>query len=138
MRKQSAILFLMLFMLPFTHGQKTRFGPAPPRATAAGDYPIKVHISGIHIRSHCSEFKGPASCRDVIYADSVINEKRIELMGDRIWLPTFSAFPVQPGDYKARMAKEAPNTQVAPLDREYELVLPDETVWRCTVTGFTD
>jgi hypothetical protein len=136
--KSAALLMLLINVVPFAYGQKTRFGPRSPEAKTGVDYPVRVHVTAIQIRSHCSELKGPASCRDVVYAESVIDGKKLELMGDRVWLPTFYVFPVTPGDYKARITKEAPTAVLAPLDREYELVMPDETVWPCSVTGISE
>jgi hypothetical protein len=138
MNKSVGLLMLLISVVPFAYGQKTRFGPRPPETKAGVDYPVRVHVTAIHIASHCSELKEPASCRDVVYAESVIDGKKLELMGDREWLPTFYAFPVLPGDYKARMTKEAPTAGLAPLDREYELVMPDEKIWRCAVTGISE
>jgi len=138
MKRSAVALIVLVCLSPVLHAQRTRFGPPPPKAAAVADYPLKVHISGIHVRSHCSEFRGPTSCKDVIYADSVIDGAKIELMGDRIWLPAFSEFAVAPGDYQARMKKDAPHASAIPLDREYELVLPHGIVWRCTVTGISE
>jgi hypothetical protein len=138
MNRSLALLIIIMSVAPVTYGQKMRFGPGPPNVKAGVDYPVQVQVTAIQIRSHCSELKEPASCRDVIYAASMIDGKKLELMGDRIWLPTFYAFPVMPGDYKARMTKDAPIARFAPLDREYELVMPDETIWRCSVTGTSE
>jgi hypothetical protein len=138
MKRAIGILALLICALSGLHSQKRRLGPPPPKAVAGVDYPIKIHISGIHIRSHCSELKGPAVCWDVLYVDSLINDKRLELMGDRIWFPNFYLFAVLPGDYKARILKDTPNRSIAPLDREYELILPDGTAWRRAVTGMSE
>ncbi len=89
MKRAIGVLALLVCALSSLYSQKTRLGPPPPKVAAGVEYPIKIHISGIHIRSHCSELKGPAVCRDVLYADSLINDKRLELMGDRIWFPNF-------------------------------------------------
>jgi hypothetical protein len=62
------------------YGQKTRLGQELPRAKPGEDYPIKVHISGVHYRG---EYLGPGQMADVIYADAVMNGKKIELRGDR-------------------------------------------------------
>jgi hypothetical protein len=138
MKKPLALLMMIMSVAPFAYAQKVRFGPGPPEVRAGVDYSIRVHVTAIHIRSHCSELKEPASCRDVVYAESIIDGKKLELMGDRKWLPTFYEFPVMQGDYKARMAKDAPVASFAPLDREYELVMPDEKIWRCSVSGTSE
>jgi hypothetical protein len=138
MKKSLALLMMVMSVAPTAYGQKMRFGPGPPEAKVGVDYPIRVHVTAIHIRSHCSELKEPASCRDVIYAESMIDGKKLELMGGRTWLPTFYAFPVMPGDYKARMTKDSPTASFAPLDREYELVMPGGKIWRCSVSGTSE
>jgi hypothetical protein len=138
MKKSLALLMMVMSVSPVAYGQKMRFGPGPAEAKAGVDYPIRVHVTAIQIRSHCSELKEPASCRDVIYAESMIDGKKVELMGERTWLPTFYVFTVMPGDYKARMTKDAPIASLAPLDREYELVMPDEKIWRCSVSGTSE
>jgi hypothetical protein len=138
MGKSFAVVILLVGVAPFLCGQKLRYGPGPPVAKAGVEFPIKVHVSGIEIRSRCSEFKGPTSCRDVVYAETLVDGKKIELMGDRVWLPTFFVFPVMPGDYDARVVRDAPKPDEAPLDQEYELVLKGGTLWRCTVTGMAE
>jgi hypothetical protein len=61
-----------------TYGQKTRFGQELPHAKPGDDYPIKVHISGLHYRG---EYVGSGQDEDVIYADAVMNGKKVELRG---------------------------------------------------------
>ena len=134
MRKFAAILFITICCFPFLYGQKTRIGQAPPKARAGIDYPIKVHISGIHVRTPC---RGEV-CRDVVYADAIVNGKKIELMGDWIWFPGFYRLAVAPGDYQARLLKDAPKEGTTPIFQEYELILPERTIWRCTVTGISE
>ena len=65
------------------YGQKTRLGqglPSLPSAKSGTDYPIKVHISGVHYREEYLEGY-PLSNRteEVIYADAVMNGKKVEL-----------------------------------------------------------
>jgi hypothetical protein len=48
------------------------------RAKPGTDYPIQVHISGIHIRTHCGSIL--KSCDDVLYADATLNGKKVDLM----------------------------------------------------------
>ncbi len=78
------------------------------------------------------------SCRDVLYVNAEIDGKKLELMGDWAWFPGFYQLPLSTGDCQARLLKDAPKMSVSPLYREYELVLPDRTIWRCTVTGFSE
>jgi hypothetical protein len=87
MRKSAAILLLLLCFSSFVYGQKTRFGQAP-RAKQGVDYPLKVHVSGIHIRTYYESpswlgpnFLAQERNQDVAYADAVLDRKKIELLG---------------------------------------------------------
>ncbi|MGB8028975.1 MAG: hypothetical protein WCF30_04840 [Terracidiphilus sp.] len=134
MRKLAAVLLLGVCYFPCLYGQKTRIGQPPPKAMPGVDYPLRVHISGIHVRTPC---RGEV-CRDVVYVDAVLNGKKIELMGDWIWFPGYYELAISPGDYQARLLKDSPKKNAAPIFQEYELVLPERTVWRCTVTGISE
>jgi len=41
------------------------------------------------------------------------------------------------GDYTARLVRPNQGSQASLFD-EYELLLPDRRVWRCTVTGISE
>lgn len=72
----------------------------------------------------------------MLHADAVLNQQKIELTGDFIYTPGFFKVGLVPGDYSARLLKVARKDAAAPpLYDEYELILPDRTVWRCSVTG---
>jgi hypothetical protein len=60
------------------YGQKTRYGQELPHAKPGDAYPIKVHIAGLHYRG---EYVGSGQNEDVIYADAVMNGKKVELRG---------------------------------------------------------
>jgi hypothetical protein len=82
MKKFVALLILLLCITSLNYGQKTRFGQAP-RAKQGTDYPLKVHISGIHIRTYYESpswlgpnFLATERNQDVAYADAVLNGKR--------------------------------------------------------------
>ena len=123
------------------HGQKTRFGQELPNAKPGNPYPIKVHISGLHYRG---EYVGSGQDQDVIYADAVMNGKKVEFRGYQgadFQYPhghPLKYYKLLLGDYQARLLKDSPKTYEAPLFQVYELVLPDKTVWRCTVTGILE
>lgn len=134
MRKLAIVLFFAICFFPYLYGQKTRIGQAPPKARTGIDYPIKVHISGIHVRTPC---RGEV-CHDVVYSDAIVDGKKIELMGNWIWFPGFYQFALAPGDYQARLYKDSPKKNSAPIFQEYELILPEKTIWRCTVTGISE
>ncbi len=124
--------------------QKTRFGQAP-RAKQGTDYPLKVHISGIHIRTYYESpswlgpnFLAQERNQDVAYADAVLDGKKIELLGAWTWIPGSFQTPLSPGDFQARFLKEASKTSVTQVGQEYELLLPNQIVWRCVVTGVSE
>jgi hypothetical protein len=83
MKKLAVVIFLLLCTTTSIYGQKTRYGRVPPKAKPGVDYPIAIHISGIHIRQYCKENWGEkyASCDDVVYADVIIKGMKIEMMG---------------------------------------------------------
>jgi hypothetical protein len=125
------------------YGQKTRFGQELPRVKPGDNYPIKVHISGEHYRE---EYVGSGQDEDVIYADAFTDGKKIELRGYQgadFQYPhghPLKYYKLLLGDYQARLVKDSPKPRVdeGPLFQVYELLLPDKTVWRCTVTGISE
>ena len=123
--KRSMIALLLFACLPLVYGQKIRYGQEPPKAKPGVDYPVKVHISGVRIRTYCN-----GNCSDVLHADAVVDQKRLELTGAFLY-----QLNLVPGDYAARRLKTAHKGAATPIDDEYELLLPDSHIWRCTVTG---
>jgi hypothetical protein len=115
------------------HGQKTRFGQELPHAKPGDDYPIKVHVSGIHYRD---EYLGSGQTADVIYANAVMNGKKVELRADR--KVPFQYFKLPLGDYQARLLKDPHKLGDTPIFQIYELLLPDKTVESFTVTGISE
>jgi len=70
-----------------------------------------------------------------VYLNSVVNRQRVELTGGFPYLPRYYRLDLVPGDYTARLLKTGDKSVVPPFFDEYELLLPDRHVWRCTVTG---
>jgi hypothetical protein len=139
MKKLVAVLFLLLFTASSIYGQKTRYGQEPPYAKKGVDYPIKVHISGIHIRQYCTTQWGEryvSSCDDVLYADMILNGKKFELRGD--WAYSNYQLHLLPGDYDARLLKANHQTDEFPINDVYEVLMPDKRVFRGTVTGISE
>ena len=144
MKKSVVAFFLLVCLVPLVFGQKTRFGQAP-RAKSGVDYPIKVHISGIHIRTYYKSpgwigpnFLATERNEDVAYADAVMDGRKIELLGAWTWIPGTFQTPLSTGDFQARLVKDSPKMSAPPIYREYEILLPDNIVWRCAVTGFSE
>jgi hypothetical protein len=128
MKKVVAVLVLMAGFLPLLHGQKTRYSQDPPTRKPAKsanklDYPIKVHISGVHLRPYPNE-------PSVFYVDATLDGKKVDLMGD--------AVPIVPGDYVARFRKKSHSTNLQQLGQKFEILFPDNTYWPCSVEGFSE
>ncbi len=104
-----------------------------------------MHISGIHIRTYYASpswvgpnFFATERNEDVAYSDAVLNGKKIELLGAWISISGTYQTPLSLGDFQARLWKDSPKMSVAPIGQEYELLLPEGIVWRCTVTGVSE
>ena len=115
------------------HGQKTRLGKELPHAKPGDDYPIKVHISGIRYRQ---EYIGSGQTADVVYADAVMNGKKVELRGDR--KVPFQYYKLPLGDYQARLLKDPHKIGDTPIFQTFEVVLPDRAVCSFAVTGISE
>ncbi len=136
MKKFVAVLFLMFCASSLIYGQKTRYGQAPetPKTTAAGgtnDNLIKVHIFATHIRNFCDK------CIDQLLADALLNGKKIELTGFAKNISGRSVLII-PGDYHARLTKDLHNSDSTEIRQEFDLLLPDGTVWKCFTSGISE
>ncbi|SPE18976.1 conserved exported hypothetical protein [Candidatus Sulfotelmatomonas gaucii] len=137
--KKAWVALLLLACLPLLPAQEaeTRFGQEPPTAKPGVDYLVKVHVSGIRVHRYCDR----DGCNSVLFADAVLNQQKVELTGGIIYGarafydPRNSQRRLAPGDYTARLRKAAHKDGPHSLYDEYELLMPDRTVWRCTVTG---
>jgi hypothetical protein len=128
MKRLVAVFLLLLCATPFSYGQRARGAQSDHGTQSKTDYPIQVHISGIHIRTHCGSVI--RSCDDVLYADATLNGKKVDLMG--------AVTSIAPGDYVARLQKKSPVRDLQEIGQKYEVLFPDHTYWRCTVTGFSE
>ncbi|MGD0348080.1 MAG: hypothetical protein ABSA85_15055 [Terracidiphilus sp.] len=135
--KRPLTALLLLACLPVLCAQKTRMGQQPPYAKPGVDYPIKVHISGMRIQYEYDPSRhelGAGPYGDELHANAVIDQKKLELTCGFLYDSHYYQPAFFPGDYTARLLK--PNKgAAAPIFDEYELLLPDRHVWRCTVTG---
>jgi hypothetical protein len=139
MRRRFVVLLLCLGSIA-ANGQKWRVGQPPPHAKPGIDYPIKVHVSGIHLRN---EYDGTDQRTSRIYADATMDGKKIELRFNLEPYPWFHTVPILPGDYQARLLKDSPKkssykTSDSRLEQEYELVMPDKSLLTSTVTGIAE
>lgn len=136
MRKFVAILFVLFCSTCLIYGQKTRYGQAPDKPNPA-EYSIKVHISATHIRNACIQPGAGVICGIALYADTVLDGKKIELSGSAVITQKQPAVIV-PGNYAARLTKDIHNSDGTLIHQEYDLLLPDGTVWHCATTGISE
>jgi len=117
------------------HAQKTRFGQELPYAKPGVSYPLTVHVYGVHVRADCEIRTG--YCINVLYADITANGRKLELRGT-------TNIPEKPykgmgllsfGDFRARVLKNASGVD---LGDEYELVVADNRVLQCVVSGMVE
>jgi hypothetical protein len=113
--------------------QKTRLQQESPQATPGVVYPIKVHISGVHYRT---EYVGGGLDKDVTYVDAIVDGKKVELQTNRYI--HFQHYDLMLGDHQARLLEDSQKANNTLLFRGYELLLPDNIVWRCSVTGILE
>jgi hypothetical protein len=92
---------------------------------------LTVHISAMHIRSYCDH------CLDVLIADTLLNGKKIELSGSAKIISGRSVLFI-PGDYQARLTKDIHDADIAVFRQEYEVLLPDGSVWHCYTSGISE
>jgi hypothetical protein len=131
--KKALVALLLLACFPLVHAQ-IEPGWAPPKAKPGVDYPVKVHITGIRVR--LARDREPE-----LRADASLNQQKVELTGNIAYGPRYFYDPrnaqdrLMPGDYTARLLKSAHKGAPGLLYDEYELRLPDQTIWRCWVSG---
>ena len=124
--------FSVLTCAAAMQGQKTRFGQELPYAKAGVIYPIKMHISGVHYRA---EYEGGGNSEDVLYAEAVINGKKVELRG--LQSATLQNENLL-GDAQVRFLKDPSKTGPRLLFQKFEEVFPDKRVWQFSITGVSE
>jgi hypothetical protein len=132
MRRPVAVLLLLLCSISPIYGQKTRFGQTAEKPNPA-DYTIKVHVSASHLKTECSS----GICSNILYADTVLNGKKIELSGVAVIVKK-TLMLIIPGDYPARLIRDEHNSDSTLFNQEYELLLPDNIVWQSFTTGISE
>lgn len=136
MRNSVLALFLLAGLLPLAQSQKTRFGQTQEKADPA-NFPVHVHISNSHIRYSCSGVNTSIMCNPNLYADAVIDGKKVELWGQATIGKVHFAV-LAPGDYQAQVKDEAHNADNTALSRNYLLLLSDGTTWHCALSGLSE
>jgi len=118
-----ATLFLVLYS---TFAQATE----PPNPA---DYTLKVHVSASRLRTECAN----GICSNVLYTDTTLNGKKIELSGVGVIVKK-TLMLIAPGDYPAKLLKDVHNTNGTLFNQQYDLLLPDNIVWHCYTTGISE
>ena len=136
MKKICAGLLFLLFSVSL-HAQKTRMAQELRYAKPGVDYPMVVHVYGVHVRTDCLKGHWEGYCANVLFADITSNGRKLELQSsdaipenpyDNTWLLSF-------GDFHARVLKNASGVE---LGDEYELLLPNKRVLKCVVMGMVE
>ena len=127
--------FLVSF-LPLTQAQKTRFAQTQAKPDPA-NFPVHVHISSSHIRYSCSGVNTSIICDPNLYADAVIDGKKVELWGQAA-IGKIHFAVLAPGDYLAQVKDEAHNADNTAISRNYLLLLSDGTIWNCALSGISE
>ena len=127
--KKICIGLVFLLCTVSLHAQKTRMAQQLPLAKPGVNFPMTVHIYGLHFRTECWH----SDCTDVLFADVTSNGRKLELkFGDLPEDPYRKTPLLSFGDLRARVLKNASGTQ---LGDKYELLLPDNRVLDCAVSG---
>jgi hypothetical protein len=136
------MLFLLLCGASAVHGQKTRYGqeeqtpptPKPAPTPTPSGYTLKVHVYASHLSADLSS----------LYVEATWNGMKYELKGDGSIVTKKAAFSlktqtvlIEPGDYQAKQTVDFHNAANM-IYREYELLLPDNSIWKGVVTGISE
>ena len=136
MRKFIVVVAHLLCSTLSVYGQKTRFGQSLEKPNPA-DFSIKVHVSATHIQYYCSSDKDVyPECRRLV-ADVIVNGRKMEISGVTTIGKNKFALLV-PGDYNARLTKNANDANGAVINQEYDVLLPDGTSWHSVTTGISE
>jgi hypothetical protein len=123
--KKLVIAFGLLLCAASSHA-KDKPNPA--------DYNIKIHISASHQKTECVN----GLCNpNTLSVDAILNGKKIELSGNAV-IVEHTVMLISPGDYSVKIIRDAHNSDSTLFNQEYDLLLPDNTVWHCTTTGVSE
>lgn len=129
-----SFILLIPFLCSIASAQgKYRFGQYPASQNP-NDYTINVHVSATRFRQ-CVTVDPNAPCYAGIYADAILNGKKVELFGG---VKKRQSLLIVPGDYRAMLLKKPPASGSEVLFQNYYMLLPDKTAWLCEITGFSE
>jgi hypothetical protein len=132
MKQYVAVLFLVFCTTTSIFGQKTQLEQSTVK-TDATNQTITAHISASHLQTEC--FNNVCSWK--LYADAILNGKKIELAG--VAIITMNNYSlIKPGDYQIRLTKDIHNTDRTLFSQAYDLLLTDGSVWHCFTAGISE
>lgn len=137
MKNFVAVFCLLLCATSLVYGQKTRLGQAKVMKPNPADYSVKIHISATHIRISCFYNGNVEICPSALFADAILNGKKIELSGDSVKDKKATALII-PGDYQAKLTRDNHSTNDALFMQEYDLLLTDGMIWHCWTSGISE
>jgi hypothetical protein len=132
MRQFVVALCLVLCSTSLIYGQNTQLGQSTDKADSTGQT-IMAHISASHLQTEC--FNGVCSWK--LYADTILNGKKIELSGVAIITQNNYSL-IRPGDYQMRLTKDIHNPDGTLFSQGYDLLVANGTVWHCFTSGISE
>ena len=132
MNKFVAVLFFLLCSTSLLYAQKMQNEQNTVKTDTANQT-ITAHISASHLQTEC--FNNVCSWK--LYADVILNGKKIELEGSAI-ITTNNYSLIKPGDYQIRLTKDIHNTDRTLFSQAYDLLMPDGAVWHCFTAGISE
>ncbi|HVU45823.1 MAG TPA: hypothetical protein VHD85_06850 [Terracidiphilus sp.] len=136
MGKYLAVLVLLLCIQPSIHAQKARLGQVPKPIGGS----IQAHIYASHIRNYCSDsamMHPPVDCGYMLFVDAVLDGEKVELMGPTN-IENRNLSVLIPGDYQADLTKDEESRDRTAVHQEYNIKMPDGTVWPGVLVGVSE
>lgn len=136
MRKFLAVAVLPICFATIVSAQKYRYGQAPKPIGSA----IQAHIYASHIRYACDTnlFVRPQyECGPVLDIDALLDGEKAELMGP-LNIEDHDLSVIMPGDYEATLTKDDESKDRTAVHQEYNLKLPDGTIWHGVLIGVSE
>lgn len=136
MRKSLVVVCFLIGALPLAHSQKIRFGQVQKKPDPA-KFTVHVHISSTHQLAGCSGSGNSVECGPGLFAETVIDGKKVELWGNA----TFGKYKyavLAPGDYLAQVTGDVHNADSTVIAETYLLLLSDGTTWPCGLSGMSE
>jgi hypothetical protein len=126
--KKSALALLLLFC--------STLGQAKDKPTR-DEFNRRVHISASHLFPDCGGGGTNVSCGSQLHADALMNGMKLELTGRTPRIEKKNSI-ILPGAYPEKLIVDLGIADNQVIYQEYDVLLPDNTVWRCYVSGISE